>query len=158
MHCLSQGQLNGSSRREITHAVVYKILNCCKYPTSKQIDVVASKIVEEFGKFSRDALGTGYVSTLYNTNSNMILTIIVIMLLLQSSWSKSIENRLKNCRRRPKNILPADCSGQGAMEPPSKKRKSLLMSHHQPVPLLASQQLDEAALNRLKVCEMCICC
>lgn len=61
MFCISMGQLNSHARAEITQAVVHQMMNHCKYPTSKQIDVVAAKIVESI-KGSKDCLGVGYVS------------------------------------------------------------------------------------------------
>lgn len=65
MFCISIGQLNSSARHEITQAVVHQMMNHCKYPTSKQIDVIASKIVETI-KGSKDCLGVGHVS--YNAS------------------------------------------------------------------------------------------
>lgn len=60
MLAISKGELTSSARREIVQSVASKMLNNCKYPTTDQIDVVASKIVEKI-KGSRDYLGTGHV-------------------------------------------------------------------------------------------------
>ncbi len=62
MLAISKGELTSSARREIVQSVASKMLNKCKYPTSEQIDVVASKIVAKI-KGSRDGLGTGHVSS-----------------------------------------------------------------------------------------------
>ena len=59
MLAISKGELTSSARREIVQSVASKMLNNCKYPTTDQIDVVASKIVEIKG--SCDNLGTGHV-------------------------------------------------------------------------------------------------
>ena len=61
MLAISKGELTSSARREIVQSVASKMLNNCKYPTTDQIDVVASRIVEKI-KGSRDSLGTGHVS------------------------------------------------------------------------------------------------
>lgn len=60
---IHKGELNGVARREIVQAVTHKMLNNCKYPTAKQIQVVATKIVTNING-TRDALGTGHVSDL----------------------------------------------------------------------------------------------
>lgn len=60
MLAISKGELTSSARREIVQSVASKMLNNCKYPTTDQIDVVASKIVGKI-KGSRDNLGTGHV-------------------------------------------------------------------------------------------------
>ena len=61
MLAISKGELTSSARREIVQSVASKMLNSCKYPTTDQIDVVASWIVEKI-KGSRDSLRTGHVS------------------------------------------------------------------------------------------------
>ena len=60
MVAISKGELTSSARREIVQLVASKMLNNCKYPTTNQIDVVASNIVKKI-KDSRDSLGTGHV-------------------------------------------------------------------------------------------------
>lgn len=61
MLAISKAELTSSTRREIVQSVASKMLNHCKYPTTDQIGVVASKIVGTI-KGSRDSLGTGHVS------------------------------------------------------------------------------------------------
>lgn len=63
---IHKGELNSVARREIVQAVTHKMLNNCKYPTAKQIQVVATKIVSNING-TRDALGTGHVSTHFRT-------------------------------------------------------------------------------------------
>ncbi len=65
MACISKGELNTHARREIIQSVTHKMLNYCKYPSKKQREVVASRIVETING-SRDALGISYVSFLLN--------------------------------------------------------------------------------------------
>jgi len=45
MLATSKAELTSSARREIVQSVASKMLNHCKYPTSDQIGVAASKIV-----------------------------------------------------------------------------------------------------------------
>ena len=61
MLAISKVELTSSARREIVQSVASKMLNSCKYPTTDQIDVVASRIVEKI-KGSHDSLGTEHVS------------------------------------------------------------------------------------------------
>lgn len=63
MAALSVAQLNKSARAEITQAVVCNVLTKCKYPTSKQVAVVAAKVVEKIPG-SKDFIGVGHVSCL----------------------------------------------------------------------------------------------
>ena len=60
MCCISTGKLTSAARREIVQAVTSKLMNYCKYPTGRQIEVIASKLVERING-AKDALGTGYV-------------------------------------------------------------------------------------------------
>lgn len=55
----------GTKCREITQAVVHKMMNHCKYPTAMQIEVVSAKIVDTLGKSARDVIGVGHVSQLH---------------------------------------------------------------------------------------------
>ena len=61
MLAISKVELTSSARREIVQSVASKMFNNCKYPTTDQIDVVASRIVEKI-KGSHDSLGTEHVS------------------------------------------------------------------------------------------------
>ena len=61
MVCITNAKLNSSARAEITQCVVWKILSYCKYPTAKQVAVIASKIVNSING-SKDYLGIGHVS------------------------------------------------------------------------------------------------
>ena len=58
---LTSGQITTTTRRAIVQDVAAKCLNYCKYPTSGQIEVVASKIVSTFPILA-DTIGTGHVS------------------------------------------------------------------------------------------------
>lgn len=58
---LTSGRVTGTTRRAITQDVATKCLNYCKYPTSGQLEVVASKIVAVFPILA-DTIGTGHVS------------------------------------------------------------------------------------------------
>ena len=59
---LSSGKLSSSTRRETVQQVAAKMLSYCKYPTSRQFETVASKIVKDLLKGKEDTLGNGYVS------------------------------------------------------------------------------------------------
>lgn len=61
MFCIGHGQLDKHARREIVQATALQILRHCKYPTSKQVQVVASKIVATIPG-TKDFLGVGHVS------------------------------------------------------------------------------------------------
>ena len=65
MCCIKKGQLNPAARREVIQVVSSRIMDICKYPTTAQLNVVASKIAEELG--AKDLLGVGYVSKAYFT-------------------------------------------------------------------------------------------
>ena len=58
---LSTGMITGTTRRAIIQDVAAKCLNYCKYPTTIQIEVVASKIVSTFPVLA-DTIGTGHAS------------------------------------------------------------------------------------------------
>lgn len=58
--CISQGSLNSAARTEITQATASQIMNICRYPTTKQLQTVASKIMHQIK--IKDAVGIGYVS------------------------------------------------------------------------------------------------
>ena len=58
---LTTGCITHITRRAIVQDVAAKCLNYCKYPTSQQVEVIASKIVTEFPILT-DKLGTGHVS------------------------------------------------------------------------------------------------
>ena len=62
---LSTGQITCTTRRAIIQDVSAKCLNHCKYPTSEQLVVVASKIVAAFPVLA-DTIGTGHVSSFHN--------------------------------------------------------------------------------------------
>lgn len=63
MREISTGQITQVTRRAIIQDVSAKCLNYCKYPTTNQLEVVASKIVSTFPVLA-DTLGTGHVSLL----------------------------------------------------------------------------------------------
>ena len=60
MIAITKKQMTSAARREIVQAVSSAVMNVCRYPTAKQIDVVASKIVASIGV--KDTFGVGYVS------------------------------------------------------------------------------------------------
>lgn len=64
MNELTTGIITGTTRRAIVQDVAAKCLNHCKYPTTGQIEVIASKIVAQFPILS-DTIGTGHVSLLF---------------------------------------------------------------------------------------------
>ena len=61
MVALATGEIGDFVRNGIVQDVAAKIFNYCKYPTSDQLQVVASKIVKAF-PILRDTIGTGHVS------------------------------------------------------------------------------------------------
>ena len=66
MEELSSGCITHVTRRAIVQDVAAICLNYCKYPTTKQLDVIASKIVTTFPVLA-DKLGTGHVSLIFTT-------------------------------------------------------------------------------------------
>lgn len=76
MFAISNGRLDFSSRSEIVQNTVAKMQSYCKYPSSIQKKVVASKIVDMVGSGSKDCLGIGHVSSF--TYINMIIAICYI--------------------------------------------------------------------------------
>lgn len=60
---LTTNQVTSTTRRAVVKDVAAKCLNYCKYPTSEQLQVVASKIVATFPNLA-DTLGTGHVCSL----------------------------------------------------------------------------------------------
>ena len=57
---LTIGKVTGTTRRSIIQDVASKCLNYCKYPSTHQIDTIASKIVSTFPVLA-DTIGTGHV-------------------------------------------------------------------------------------------------
>ena len=51
---LSSGKLSSSTRRETVQQVAAKMLSYCKYPTSRQFETVASKMVKDLLKGKGD--------------------------------------------------------------------------------------------------------
>ena len=63
MEALASGlPLPDNARSFIVRDVAGRMLNHCKYPSTMQIGVVASKLVKQFPSLE-DTLGTGYVSS-----------------------------------------------------------------------------------------------
>lgn len=61
---IASGQITQVTRRAIVQDVSAKCLNYCKYPTTNQLEVIASKIVSAFPVLA-DTLGTGHVSYMH---------------------------------------------------------------------------------------------
>lgn len=67
MASLQSNLIAGKARHEIVQEVTSRMLNYCLYPTSKQYDVVASKLINAFpcltDKMNDEIIGTGFVSS-----------------------------------------------------------------------------------------------
>lgn len=60
MLALASGEISDATRGAIVRDVASLILNYCKYPTTQQLEVVASNITKQFPVLA-DTLGTGHV-------------------------------------------------------------------------------------------------
>lgn len=71
---IQSGIISSRARHEIIQEVASRILNHCLYPSAKQFDVVASKLVYKFpqlaDKIGREVVGTGFVSVVFCCSCN----------------------------------------------------------------------------------------
>ena len=65
---LATKRLTSAARGEIVRTITAKMISICAYPTAKQVDVVASRLVEEYDV--RDRIGLGYVSIIWASVSS----------------------------------------------------------------------------------------
>ena len=73
MLAIGNENLTSTARAEIVQMTSAKMLSYCKYPTTLQYEVVASKIVSSLLKGKGDSIGNGYVSVLQNYVASFIL-------------------------------------------------------------------------------------
>ena len=73
MLAIGNENLTSEARAETVQMTSAKMLSYCKYPTTSQYEVVASKIVNSLLKGKGDSILNGYVSVLQNYVVSFIL-------------------------------------------------------------------------------------
>lgn len=63
MAALTNKRIGDKHRHEITQEICSRIINFCKYPTKKQRDIVASKLVQKFPQLRDCSFTCGHVSS-----------------------------------------------------------------------------------------------
>ena len=69
MAALRSKRIGDKHRHEIVQEICSRMINFCKYPTSKQCNIVAAKLVQKFPQLRDTKFTCGHVS---NNNYNLI--------------------------------------------------------------------------------------